>query len=939
MGRIQPSRKYRPALLIFIFLLINSSPYSQDKYRAQNYNQVYKYAEKLFNSANPTAKTDSEALGAYLKAAAILTKENRLNDTLIDCYLKSGILEMSGNQSYQALGYFQLAISLAGKNINLPDSLLFKPYIYTGSIHYNLNNLDSAVYYYKKAEVVNTKYGDLNESERLFNKFGALYYETGDYNKSISYFEKALSLVEAKKPSNIFFIINYKNNIATALMKLGRYNEALGIFNELLKYENPADELLYNTGNTYYETKNYSYALKYLRKIRNMDFEKYISLTKIFIRNQQFDSASIYLNRAKNVYQDRKNIVPLVTYGIIMKYSGDLKVAAGKTLEALRDYQSAIISLDPGFTDTAIAKNPSSFSGLQNFLFLFDALVAKAATFEAMDSARSNTQYLLQSVNTYGSALSLSKHIEKTYFSDDARLFLKTKVNPATQRAVSGAVRLYNKTGDKQFINMAFGFVESNKATVLQAGLKNLELSSIPELPSELVSAEKKYRTILARLNVQSALVKDSTQLSDLQTKIHENEISLAAVQDRLEENVIYHELKFSSSPVSMDRAKDLLKGNDEAILSYYYTSAELICFFVTREEIGLSAIPLHENLFSSIVALRKELQSPSAAGRKYLREKGEALFRELIAPVFENIKNKNRLIIIPFNEIGYVPFEMLVNPADGFLLVKKYAISYNYNADILSEKKGIKRIKYQVLAMAPFSGTDNDQSILPSLPSSVSEIEMLPGKKLSGPEATKQQFVSLSGQFPVIHLATHAVANDTNLLGTYIEFYGLKRDLDTVHRLYEQEIYTLDLKASRLVILSACETGNGLLVNGEGIMSLSRAFSYAGCKSVVTSLWKADEISTSFICKRLHHYLQKGLAIDEALQKSKIDYLDTKEVEERYKNPAYWANLILIGDYHPVLGPGTNLLLLFIEAIVLSALFLFVVWKKLAGHKNMPGW
>ena len=224
---------------------------------------------------------------------------------------------------------------------------------------------------------------------------------------------------------------------------------------------------------------------------------------------------------------------------------------------------------------------------------------------------------------------------------------------------------------------------------------------------------------------------------------------------------------------------------------------------------------------------------------------------------------------------------------------------------------------------MAPFSGEGDKELILPPLPLSIGEISELPGKKLSGSQANKSQFVSLSAQYPVIHLATHAVANDSNLLGSYVEFFGLKKDADTIHRLYEKEIYTLDLKSARLVILSACETGNGLLVNGEGIISLSRAFSYAGCKSVITSLWKADEISTSYICKRLHHYLQKGLAIDEALQQSKIDYLETNEIEERFKNPAYWAHLILIGDYRPVvkLGYSRDIFWIAVPAIVLIAL------------------
>ena len=141
-------------------------------------------------------------------------------------------------------------------------------------------------------------------------------------------------------------------------------------------------------------------------------------------------------------------------------------------------------------------------------------------------------------------------------------------------------------------------------------------------------------------------------------------------------------------------------------------------------------------------------------------------------------------------------------------------------------------------------------------------------------------------------------------------------------------------MNSARLVILSACETGNGLMVNGEGVISLSRAFSYAGCKSVVTSLWKADEISISFITKRLHHYLQKGLPIDIALQKSKIDFLASDEIDARIKTPAFWANLVLIGDYQPVTESPVNLFYLTVIFFVCSTLVYFTI-KKLTGHKH----
>jgi CHAT domain-containing protein/tetratricopeptide (TPR) repeat protein len=892
---------HRFAGLFFSYWLITGYSYSQGSHKQPDYLTRYAYAEKMFAATNATAATDSIALAAYRTTISFLNREKIFNEILVDSWLKCGFLEMSKNNNEGALDDFNQASRIVEKNPQLPDSLLFKPYMYAGSIQYNLNNLDSAIYFYKKAEQVKSRNPGLSESERLFNKFGALYYETGDYNTSISYFEKALSLVEEKTPYNTFFIINYQNNIATARMKLGQYDQALKIFRELLKYGHPGDELLYNIGNTYFEEKKDTEALKYIRQIRDFDFEKFTSLTKIFIRQKQYDSAQYYLSRAKALYISHKGFTSKITYGTILKYSGDLKAAIGKPRDALVDYQLSIISLDPAFTDKSITANPANFSGLQNFSFLFDALVSKAVTLESLDHTEPGSHWLEQSISAYRSALALAKYIERSYFSDDARLFLKTRVNPATQSAVNLAIRLFFKTRQTNYINEAFGFVENNKATVLQAGLKNLELSAIPGVPQDLLASEKKYRTILAKLNIQAAGTSDSALMERLQIKIHDIEISLKTVQDRLDENKEYHDLKYAGSLADMRNLQANIGTQDEIILSYYYTDTSLICFYITKEETGLSVMPLHANMFSAIFSLRKELQNPEGSGRKYLQDVGSALFQELIQPVFEKIKNKKRLVVIPFNEIGYVPFEMMVNPADGSLLLEHFAISYNYSANFFTDLKQDTSVPYRVLAMAPFSGAGSAALSMPLLTSSENEIAGLPGKKLYGAEATKNQFVSLSGLYPVVHLATHAVASDSNILESFIAFYGLKNEADTLQRLYEPEIYALDLKTVRLVILSACETGNGRLVNGEGVMSLSRAFSYAGCKSVITSLWKADEESTAFITGRLQHYLQKGLPADEALQKAKLDYLASASIDDRYKNPAYWAHLVLIGDTRPV--------------------------------------
>ena len=141
------------------------------------------------------------------------------------------------------------------------------------------------------------------------------------------------------------------------------------------------------------------------------------------------------------------------------------------------------------------------------------------------------------------------------------------------------------------------------------------------------------------------------------------------------------------------------------------------------------------------------------------------------------------------------------------------------------------------------------------------------------------------------MHLATHAVANQDTTDFSYIAFYPQENNTD--HLLYTQEIYNLNLQKTDLVILSACETGAGQLIKGEGILSLSRAFAYAGCPNIITSLWKADDFSTAYLTTQVHRYLQEGLSVSKAVQLAKVDYLNDQSINPRLKQPYYWAHRI----------------------------------------------
>jgi CHAT domain-containing protein len=217
--------------------------------------------------------------------------------------------------------------------------------------------------------------------------------------------------------------------------------------------------------------------------------------------------------------------------------------------------------------------------------------------------------------------------------------------------------------------------------------------------------------------------------------------------------------------------------------------------------------------------------------------------------------------------------------------------VQYQYSTALLNREKD-DLSGAGALSFAPFT-TKAVADTFAALPHSKTEILALDGNRFFDTAATKKKFLLEAERFPVLHLATHAVVNDKAENLSYIAFSPADND----HLLYAREIYNLSLRRTRLVILSACETGTGQLIRGEGVMSLSRAFRYAGCPNVITTLWKADDFSTAYLTTRVHHYLSRGLPVSQSLQQAKSDYLGDRTIHPRMKHPYYWSHLVFIGN------------------------------------------
>jgi tetratricopeptide (TPR) repeat protein len=215
-----------------------------------DYKRLFNYAEKLSNAASPSDKTDREALQNYLAVINILSASKANDHFLFKAYISIATFLQVLNRQKESVRYLRNAIELKEKLPDVRDSALFRPLVYCGNAYYELDRPDSAVIFYNQAESIAEKYTKVSELERLYNTLGVIAYSSGNYNKSITYYEKAISTLTSHASYDNSFLVTYKNNLASAFKKLKRYNEALSIYRGLLVYHIETDKLLHNMGAT-----------------------------------------------------------------------------------------------------------------------------------------------------------------------------------------------------------------------------------------------------------------------------------------------------------------------------------------------------------------------------------------------------------------------------------------------------------------------------------------------------------------------------------------------------------------------------------------------------------------------------------------------------------------------------------------------------------------
>jgi len=883
----------------------------------------YRWADSLFHLDKSTRVTDSLALAGFSAIVDELEKAGARGDTLLTgALLKKGILlDAGGDYARARTAYCRvLGYRLAD------DSLVFVTQVYVGTVYYNLDRFDSASYFLLRAEALAGRFKDRDNSVRLYNTLGALYCDNGNFRQGRNYFDHALELVRGGKTYDTAAAVSLQINIATASFRVGKYEDALAIYRQLLGYRPLRDYVYENMGRAYAGMENYSLALAWFRRVSLREIPRVLNeMANAELRLNRPDSCRWYLRRLQELGpQEGAGKIGPLDLGLNAFYGAEELSRRGDVAGALREVQRAIDLFAGNFNRRDAFGNPVGFTGAFAYYRLFDALVEKAELYRrpagggaaaggvsgggvsggSVSGGSVAGRDLEASYATYTAALSLLRYIERSYATDEAKLFLKKKSGLVYGEALWVCLELDRLHPSGDYLEQAFLIGERSKASVITANLEEKAFMGAPEAKGLLEQVDN-YKYRIARLNVRSEAVKDGVELAAITREKEGDEIELLRLQKALEQDGEYYRVKYGdASPGIRDLQGEL--GRNQVLVSLYAAGGVLHVFVVTRDGLRHVAVDSLAQLERDVEAWLGKLKATGNGGRFNGGAVGGRLFTSLVQPIRAAAGGRTEWVIIPDGIFALLPFESLYGDAGGNQwLVETTTISYRFSSRLLSGGASPAETGggggSGVLAFAPFEGAGahiqgnagDGGANFQRLPASKEEIAGLPGLQWLDGQATKERFLATVNQYPIVHLATHAVSSMNNAAGSFIAFYpGKGRPLED--RLYLEELYGLNLQHTRLVIISACETGQGEVVPQEGVISLARAFAYAGCGSTINSLWKADDRATSMILQRFYVHLRDGETQARALQLAKLDYLKSDAID---KSPSYWAHLVLTGD------------------------------------------
>lgn len=741
------------------------------------------------------------------------------------------------------------------------------------------------------------------------NNLALLYSKMNKHHEALPLLEESKLIWEEKLGKTHNLYTQCLNNLAVVLVKLEEYEEAEPLFIESLEIQ----------ANTLSKTHpNYAQSLN--------------NLASLYAKQNKHDQNISLLTEAINIWEKTYG-TEHYTYTKGISNLANAFLSKGQMTKAL-DYVTLSIATNCPDLDNDIKFSKSFLEELPKYTYHSNAniLASLKVLYNILIKGYEKTKSISTLYNCYLTAKVAMRLLEKfrTEFSlEGDKTGLLSQNTFFVDKAISSALELKKLDAKLDYTPETFYFVEQIKYGLIADALQAQRARVFGNLPDSIVSKEQNLQKELSQLKKKILDTRVDSLKNALRHQLSQLNQDISLFQKKLKlEYPKYYQSKHISTTITSKKAQGLLD-KKTAIIEYYVSDTNTYIFYIDQAKTSIYPLKIERSqLRLQVKKLRQALsdyqfiRSHEDLAYKQFHKSAYWFYEQLLAPLLQQHPEINRLIIVPDDQLGHLPFEaFLVEPSTSttpdygklHYLIQDYKISYNYSSTLLQENtiNTRKQVNGKILAMAANYNPKADHSTtgktwgpyyqslrshLEPLPATLGEVNdlssLLFGSFVTNQQASEQTFKQLASQHGIIHLAMHGILNHRSPMLSSLAF-SETRDSTEDDFLQAHEISNMELNAA-LVTLSACETGYGIFKEGEGIMSLARSFMYAGIPALVVSLWQVNDQSTSIIMQSFYENLCNEMTKDEALRQAKLSFMSNAKGWAAH--PAFWAPFIQQG-------------------------------------------
>ena len=846
-----------------------------------------------------------------------------------------GVYYKNTGQPRKALDYFAQALDLVRKTHNEREESNILTNM--GNVYMDvLAEYSKAEELFREALEIKQRLGEVHFAAVIQGNLGVCHKNRGDYQKALEYYFKALNVAretrhksgEAKKLSDIASIYT---DVCDYQKAFSYYKDALTIFLEIDE-KKPQVEALLNLGSNYLNINkpdsafaNYRQALDLAQKIghKNFEGEAYFYLGEAYQKKGANQQALEHYGKALILSQETNDL----------RKQGELFTARGEVYYKLQDFPKALANYQKGMQ---ISQKIGSPEGIWKAQYGIGKVSEKLGKDEG---AEKNYDQAIETIESIRAKLT-AKTLKESFMEDKIDVY-------------HSMITLLLKMGRE---DDAFKYLERSKARssldILSTGRVDIARGITPERLERKKELERKLYKIHGELLDEYSKIEneqDATLIASLEDSLENVRFQHRELLQEIELNhPRYASLIGVTEPLKLKQVQEKVIQPGTVLIEYMVGEDHTIVWVIGEnsfvyEKLSLKREDLEMMVNELLQPFRdvKEGKIRNFADIGFDLQLARKLYEQIFRPIEKYLQKDSHLIIVPDGILYYLPFEALVTEIEkkkhdrkvvfsryenAHYLVEKYAISYSPSASVLDpawltiekatqqegkllafgnpdfgkatkaikEKKEDDEINFYTLLTRSSRGW-----IFSELPKAEEEVKAIakilkPSLFYINGKAKEEYFKEKVAKFPIVHLATHCIVEETQPMYSRIVF---AQDDDPAEDgfLHTYEVFNLKLNVE-LVTLSACETGLGKLCRGEGLIGLTRAFIYAGAPSILVSLWSVDE-STGELMKYFYRNLKKGRSKAEALRNAKLRLIKTRHEGISFAHPYLWAPFVLVGE------------------------------------------